>query len=346
MKESSIQSEAEEETVTASSMLRAAREALGLSQDDVANALYITVSFIRWIDEDQIDRIPQKAFIKGYLRSYAKLVKLDGDLVVQQFDAGNEVPIPSAEIRGVTEESVGSINFTGPVFKTGVIGLVGLLVVIVAVWLLSSSTPEPIPVVTMPEESPAETESETLRPFQLPERTDLNAFTFDEEDGTTGSAESVLLPESESAETEAVVLPDSEAAESESDLSTEDEVVNDEPTPDIQPQLPQASVLEKDISIQRQTVGDTDYITVDAEGVDRLRFVFSDECWLEIEDADGALICGDLGRTGDELSVYGDAPFEILFGKAPAVTMEFNGRSVDLASWTASDQTAKVTVGR
>ena len=346
MKESSIQSEAEEETVTASSMLRAAREALGLSQDDVANALYITVSFIRWIDEDQIDRIPQKAFIKGYLRSYAKLVKLDGDLVVQQFDAGNEVPIPSAEIRGVTEESVGSINFTGPVFKTGVIGLVGLLVVIVAVWLLSSSTPEPIPVVTMPEESPAETESETLRPFQLPERTDLNTFTFDEEDGTTGSAESVLLPESESAETEAVVLPDSEAAESESDLSTEDEVVNDEPTPDIQPQLPQASVLEKDISIQRQTVGDTDYITVDAEGVDRLRFVFSDECWLEIEDADGALICGDLGRTGDELSVYGDAPFEILFGKAPAVTMEFNGRSVDLASWTASDQKTKVTFGR
>ena len=352
MKESSIQSEAEEETVTASSMLRAAREALGLSQDDVANALYITVSFIRWIDEDQIDRIPQKAFIKGYLRSYAKLVKLDGDLVVQQFDAGNEVPIPSAEIRGVTEESVGSINFTGPVFKTGVIGLVGLLVVIVAVWLLSSSTPEPIPVVTMPEESPAETESETLRPFQLPERTDLNTFTFDEEDGTTGSAESVLLPESEGAETETVVLSDSEAAETESDLSTEDEVVNDEPTSDIQPQLeelselPQASVLGKDISIQRQTVGDTDYITVDAEGLDQLRFVFSDECWLEIEDADGALIYGDLGRTGDELSVYGDAPFEILFGKAPAVTMEFNGRSVDLASWTASDQTAKVTVGR
>ncbi len=346
MKESSIQSEAEEETVTASSMLRAAREALGLSQDDVANELYLAVSFIRWIDEDQIDRIPKKAFIKGYLRSYAKLVKLDGDLVVQQFDAGNEVPIPSAEIRGVTEESVGSINFTGPVFKTGVIGLVGLLVVIVAVWLLSSSTPESIPVVTMPEESPAETESETLRPFQLPERTDLNTFTFDEEDGTTGSAESVLLPESESAETEAVVLPDSEAAESESDLSTEDEVVNDEPTPDIQPQLPQASVLEKDISIQRQTVGDTDYITVDAEGVDRLRFVFSDECWLEIEDADGALICGDLGRTGDELSVYGDAPFEILFGKAPEVTMEFNGRSVDLASWTASDQKTKVTFGR
>jgi len=111
-------------------------------------------------------------------------------------------------------------------------------------------------------------------------------------------------------------------------------------------ELPQASVLGKDISIQRQTVGDTDYITVDAEGLDQLRFVFSDECWLEIEDADGALIYGDLGRTGDELSVYGDAPFEILFGKAPAVTMEFNGRSVDLASWTASDQTAKVTVGR
>ncbi len=86
-------------------------------------------------------------------------------------------------------------------------------------------------------------------------------------------------------------------------------------------------------------------IYVDAGGSDELRFNFTDECWVEIEDGEGHAIYGDLNRSGDELVVSGVGPFEVLFGKAPAVTMQFNGEPFDLAPHTTSVDTAKVKVG-
>ena len=103
--------------------------------------------------------------------------------------------------------------------------------------------------------------------------------------------------------------------------------------------------VDDSISIDRDRVGDTNFIVVRAHGDDELIFAFNDECWLEIQDGNGKAIFGDLGRAGDELTVYGVAPFEVLFGKAPAVTMAFNGVSIDLSRSTASDDTAKVIVG-
>ena len=128
MKDATNDDEAQAETE--SSMLLSAREAMGLSQDDVAKELYLTSSFIRYIDENDLNKLP-RAFVRGYLRSYAKLVKIDGDAVVRQYETtSNAVSPESIEIRRVTNQPVGSVNFTGPVFKTGVIGLSALLLVV------------------------------------------------------------------------------------------------------------------------------------------------------------------------------------------------------------------------
>ena len=86
-------------------------------------------------------------------------------------------------------------------------------------------------------------------------------------------------------------------------------------------------------------------MSVAAGGDDELRFFFTDECWVEIEDAEGNAIYGDLNRAGEELIVAGNAPFEVLFGKAPAVTLEYNGLPIDLAPHTTSVDTAKLKVG-
>ena len=64
-----------------------------------------------------------------------------------------------------------------------------------------------------------------------------------------------------------------------------------------------------------------------------------------IEDAQGDSIYGDLNRAGDELVVSGNAPFEVLFGKAPAVRLEYNGVPIDLIPHTTSVDTAKLKVG-
>jgi cytoskeleton protein RodZ len=100
------------------------------------------------------------------------------------------------------------------------------------------------------------------------------------------------------------------------------------------------------VTIENLGQGRGSLITVTAIGDDKLEFSFSDECWVEVTDAGGASIYGDLNRTGDSLVIYGTAPFEVLFGKAPAAKLAFNGKPFALARYTSADLTAKVKLGR
>ena len=346
----------EQSRVTASTMLVAARESLNLSQEDVARELYLTPAFIRYIDEDRIDDISKQAFVKGYLRSYAKLVKLDADEVVLLFEADSKPPSRSSDFRKATNDVVSPRYFTGPVFQTGVLGLVGLLIVVVMVWFYSSSNEQApsdsTPQESAPQESAPQEESSAVTnaanetaiaanglgdsvdedPLADGADTHNNLTVLGTDDsslsgGASGTGTEYSSEDSLEADTEGVI-----SEQVDNTASTETNV----PVIEIDPEL---------VSVERKVEEGINYISVEAGGEETLRFVFVDECWLEIKDGNGNAIYADLGRSGDEVMVFGTAPFEVLFGKAPAVTMEFNGRYVDLERRTASDDTAKVRVG-
>lgn len=57
--------------------LREAREQLGLSVADVANRLKFAPRQIEALEEDNFARLPEIAFVRGFVRSYAKLLQLD-----------------------------------------------------------------------------------------------------------------------------------------------------------------------------------------------------------------------------------------------------------------------------
>ena len=104
-------SEQEEQTPpSASALLVTARESLGFSQKEVADKLYLTTTFIRYIDAGEFEKIPKQAFVKGYLRSYARTVNLSGDEIVSLYEAELQAHTPEPEIKGVTEENVTSFN--------------------------------------------------------------------------------------------------------------------------------------------------------------------------------------------------------------------------------------------
>lgn len=64
--------------------LREAREAAGLSQSEVATRLKMPVRVIQTLESDNWESLGAPVFVRGQLRSYARLlgVKLDPDLVV------------------------------------------------------------------------------------------------------------------------------------------------------------------------------------------------------------------------------------------------------------------------
>lgn len=84
---------------------------------------------------------------------------------------------------------------------------------------------------------------------------------------------------------------------------------------------------------------------VQAEIKDQLFFTFTDDCWVEVKDVNGEVLFADLKHRNDSLALEGKAPFTVLLGYAPAVTLTFNGELVSINKNTRS-QSAKLSVGR
>ncbi|MGH8618101.1 MAG: helix-turn-helix domain-containing protein [Burkholderiales bacterium] len=66
----------------AGARLRAAREAQGLAAVDVARHLRLSPHQIEALETDDHGKLPGPVFVRGFLRNYARLVKLDPDTVV------------------------------------------------------------------------------------------------------------------------------------------------------------------------------------------------------------------------------------------------------------------------
>ena len=66
--------------------LRAARLSAGLEPSAVANRLHLDVGMIELLESDQYDRLPERVFVQGYVRNYARLVGLPPESVLKQLD--------------------------------------------------------------------------------------------------------------------------------------------------------------------------------------------------------------------------------------------------------------------
>ena len=126
----------EASTLTVSDQLRQAREAAGMTQAAVAEQLFLTETFIRYMDAGEFHSLPKQAFVRGYLRSYARVVGLDGGQLVQLYDEAFRETLPDtpADVAVSVKEN----RFSGPVVLTGVIGMGIVLILVLLVWLLTS----------------------------------------------------------------------------------------------------------------------------------------------------------------------------------------------------------------
>lgn len=65
--------------------LRTAREAHGLSLDAVAQFTKISLHVLRNIENEAHEKLPNPAFVRGFIRLYADAVNLDPDTVVEDY---------------------------------------------------------------------------------------------------------------------------------------------------------------------------------------------------------------------------------------------------------------------
>lgn len=80
--------------------LRQAREGQGLTLEDVANKLFLSRQRLIEIENDDYSRIDSFIYIKGYLRSYAKLAGLGEDDILNSF---NKMGLQEENMRANTD---------------------------------------------------------------------------------------------------------------------------------------------------------------------------------------------------------------------------------------------------
>lgn len=70
-----------------SQILKETRQQQGLTLEEVAQQTYIKLPYLIALEEEQYDKLPAPVYTYGYIRQYAKLLKLDGAELVSQYQA-------------------------------------------------------------------------------------------------------------------------------------------------------------------------------------------------------------------------------------------------------------------
>ena len=290
----------------AGALLRAAREAAGMSVDAVSQQLKLAPRQVRALEEGDYTHLPGRTFVRGFVRNYARLVHLDSEVILGALPAGASAPTLEAPMLQQTAQTMGELP-TNEHSKSGwtrwAIPLTLAAIVAAAAiyeWLRppgeSRATPGKDPAAGIERPAPAATQREATG-ISL-----QNPFAAGAPD-TSLSAPPAAAPST---------APTASSAPA----SAESAAPVDIPPPALTPAAGPA-------------------VAADAAAVDQpLVLAFRDYSWTEVRDRNGQILLSGMNPGGTAQSVSGKPPLEIVIGNATDVSVRYRGQAVDLAPHT------------
>ena len=120
--------------------LREARLKRGLTPADVQKAIRIRDRYLQALEEERWEVLPGDAYVKGFLRTYADFLGLDGNLYVDEYNNrfAHEEELPFVPERFA--RSGPRLSGTGLLRPAVAIGVIVAIVAAVAAWQLSGSS--------------------------------------------------------------------------------------------------------------------------------------------------------------------------------------------------------------
>jgi cytoskeleton protein RodZ len=123
--------------------LREARLRQTLDFPEIEQATKIRPKYLRALEDEQFDILPGQTYVKGFLRSYAEYLGLDGQLYVDEY---NSRYIQADEETPLRTRIGSSSGRGGPRFETSIVlialAAIGVLTLLVfAAWRFGSDTP-------------------------------------------------------------------------------------------------------------------------------------------------------------------------------------------------------------
>ncbi len=140
---------------TVGEILLEAREGANLSLEDVSEETKIPKRMLEYLETDNFEAFPARVYARGFLKSYASLLGLDVEYILNKFEVQTTQSHKSRGDMWEIETEVVEESIAPPgILKKVIIGIVVLLVIILVIKLVSrgEKKPEPPRVPSIEEE--------------------------------------------------------------------------------------------------------------------------------------------------------------------------------------------------
>ena len=305
--------------------LQQAREAKGLSVAQIADAQHLRPSIINAIESGHYEQIDTELFLKGYIRAYARQVGLDGNALIAHLNVEME-PLRRKQAQDKAANPLVNMAQRRRKKRQTAKAVLWLIALAAAGFLLFSLIYNPAQLASLPGASAltdiGKDSSDNADP-------DADASGSSQASAVDNRSEPALSNERETGAGSAPLVP-SDALE---------------------PLASAGNSVATDQSADAVTDSAQGAVTADnptpalADNRGRLEIEFTDDCWIQIRDANGDSLVSGLKRRNDSIDVQADSDIRLVIGAASAVgSMRFQGESVDLSSKRVIGNRAEFTL--
>lgn len=289
----------------------AARIDSGLTTKDVAKQLRLSSTQIEALEQDDFASLPEATIVKGFIRNYAKLLKIPAEPLINAYV---EMVPPKQDYAFALNPGINmKITESSKSYMLRYLLIaIGLLLAIGVWFFYQNYVQKPNPVNPMPEEeAPAAVvlpelalpmserlDNASATQLEMPAKTEVNETT--DQDQAIDVGASAETAETSKAEGNVEATPASEEATA---PTKPDEVLAEEETPPV--------------------LGKT-----------RLEFTATQETWLSVVNTSGREVYNKILYAGGRDVVDIRQPAEIVVGNAHGAKLVIDGKPIDLAPYT------------
>jgi cytoskeleton protein RodZ len=327
-------------------LLHEARMSLRLAPEDVAQILHLSSKQIIALEQDDYEVLPGPTYVRGYLRSYAQLLGLSPETVLESYSS---LTIPSRPISLPQSAPPPQITSSDRLIKAATLGVVAIVLSLAYLWWRSNeeTLESPGSSPTVATQTPAIV---TPAPPSLTENASAPSTAGPSVNMNSVSPPAASEPSMQTAisdvartpkmTTPATPTPATKETPSNGQVTVSGMTINMAPTEPLKQSGP-VTPPRTDRALER-----TRRETEMPAGVPRSRIVLraTQESWVDVRDARDNKLLYENVPAGRSIAIEGLAPFSVFLGNAEGVRVEFNGQNIDISRYKRG-QVARFTLG-
>ncbi|MBV26921.1 MAG: hypothetical protein CMQ13_02520 [Gammaproteobacteria bacterium] len=342
------------------------RTTLGMSREQAADVLNLPLRVVRAIEENDASKLPDRVYVNGYVRSYAKLLDLAAQPLIDAWWAQHAEQQTEVPVEALTETSSSAAAAASP-FKMGRWVIIALVLSAGFVYFVTTNREDAgeakaavVGVAAAPQAPPPISSSGSASEVLVEQSVPMSARF-----STAPQEQAAQTPAAEKADrvgSEVALLANEDAQEPPQSANTEaaaseslaaqsaalEEAANTVEVVEGQAVNAEATTITAATDTdQGNNLEDVAAAVPEKEaakafalprltefGNNTIDLAFAADCWFEIRNLQSELLYADLGRAGQSRQYIGDGPFALKLGFSSGVSLSYNDAAIDLTQYT------------